>query len=274
MVQKLTRQEFLQNLCSVVASDSAIVGLLDYGSSSEGRADQWSDVDVALFIRDEALSDFGHSWKSWAASLGELLWAYLHEPGHPWAIYNGSPAPLRVDFALHPLSNAATILTWSTAPLSVEAMVLYDASAGEISGYVAQLVGKSKQVEATPELYEHLCGDFWDYLLMAYSKYQRDQEWVARFMYQIALESLLRLLRIETGDLSRLDSTAGGWNVMQIITPTRQAQLKACVAGSNLISAFQAAALLGREVCVAVGAIYGWQTPQKLADHVVELVSR
>jgi hypothetical protein len=231
-------------------------------------------VDVALFIRDEALPDFEHNWQSWAASLGELLWAYLHEPRHPWAIYNGSPAPLRVDFALHPLSNAATILSWPTAPLSVETMVLYDASAGEISGYVAELVGKSKQVEATPELYERLCGDFWDYLLMAYSKYQRDQEWVARFMYQIALESLLRLLRIESGDLSRLDSTAGGWNVTQILAPIRQAQLQECIAGASLISAFQAAALLGREVCAAVGATYGWETPQKLAAQVVELVSR
>jgi hypothetical protein len=273
MVQKITRQEFLQNLCTVVAADPAIVGLLDYGSSSEGRADQWSDVDVALFIRDEALPDFSQRWKSWAASLGELLWAYLHEPGHPWAIYNGSPAPLRVDFALHPLSNAATILSWFTTPLSVEAMVLYDGSAGEIRGYVAELVGKSKQVAATPELYERLCGDFWDYLLMAYSKYQRGQEWVARFMYQIALESLLRLLRIETGDLSRLNSTAGGWNVLHTLAPTRQAQLKECVAGTDLASAFQAAALFGREVCAVVGATYGWETPQKLAEQVVELVS-
>lgn len=32
--------------------DPRISGVLDYGSRSEGRDDEWSDVDIAVFIRD------------------------------------------------------------------------------------------------------------------------------------------------------------------------------------------------------------------------------
>jgi hypothetical protein len=62
--------------CAVVDSaqrDQRIIGVLDYGSSSEGRPDPWSDVDLALFIRDEELDDFTCGWKDRAEQFGRLL---------------------------------------------------------------------------------------------------------------------------------------------------------------------------------------------------------
>ena len=41
-------------LTAVAESDDRIVGLIDYGSTAEGRGDRWSDLDVAVYLRDEA----------------------------------------------------------------------------------------------------------------------------------------------------------------------------------------------------------------------------
>lgn len=89
--------------CLIAAAerDQRIVGIVDYGSSSEGRADEWSDIDVALFIRDADFDEFERAWKDWAAQFGALLLAYVGGVGHPWAVYDTQPLPLRIDFAFH-----------------------------------------------------------------------------------------------------------------------------------------------------------------------------
>ena len=70
------RTMLLEQLIAAAERDPRIVGLLDYGSSSEGRADAWSDVDVALIIRDTDLEQFEVEWKHWASQFGPLLLAW------------------------------------------------------------------------------------------------------------------------------------------------------------------------------------------------------
>ncbi len=77
MSEPMTRAIMQQRLIEAARTDERIMGLLDYGSSSLGRADEWSDIDVSLFIRDEDCAAFKRDWKSWAAQLGELLLAYI-----------------------------------------------------------------------------------------------------------------------------------------------------------------------------------------------------
>ncbi len=56
------RAALLRRLRETVERDERIVGLVDYGSGGEGRLDEWSDFDVALFIRDADLDAFGRDW--------------------------------------------------------------------------------------------------------------------------------------------------------------------------------------------------------------------
>ena len=88
-----TRNTFVSQLVAAAEGDPQIVGLVDYGSSSQGRADAWSDVDVALFVRDPDLEPFEASWKQWASQFGTLLLAYIGGVGHPWAVYDAVPIP-------------------------------------------------------------------------------------------------------------------------------------------------------------------------------------
>ena len=89
------RAAIRQRLIATARQDPRIVGLVDYGSSSEGRADAWSDLDVALFLRDADLPAFEHDWVAWAGQFGPLLLAYRGGVGHPWPVYAAAPLPLR-----------------------------------------------------------------------------------------------------------------------------------------------------------------------------------
>src|SRR5712692_7429615 len=101
MPNTLTRTSMIQRLIAAAKDDSRIVGLVDYGSSAEGRADEWSDIDVAVFVRDDEFVEFERDWISWASQFGQLLLAYVSGVGHAWTVYEATPIPLRVDFAFH-----------------------------------------------------------------------------------------------------------------------------------------------------------------------------
>ena len=75
MPESSARAAMLHRIVAAAEADQRIVGLVDYGSSGEGRAYEWSDVDVALFIRDEDLAAFEAGWVAWAGQFGRLLLA-------------------------------------------------------------------------------------------------------------------------------------------------------------------------------------------------------
>ena len=157
------RTQIGQALLDYSVQSPHIVGMLDYGSSSEGRADALSDLDIALFIRDEALFEFEQHWKTWAAQFGSVLLAYIGGFGYPWVVYDAEPLPLRVDVAFQRASELDTVLAWPNAPSSVDAMLLYDKTNGQLASYVKQLVGQSLAPTDRKQSFESSCGDFWYY---------------------------------------------------------------------------------------------------------------
>src|SRR3712207_1850739 len=94
-----------KRLIQAAESDPRIVGVVSDGSASVGRDDEWSDIDVSVFIRDADYDAFGRDWVGWAKQFGDLLLAYISRVGHPWTVYAAEPVPLRVDFDFHPESD-------------------------------------------------------------------------------------------------------------------------------------------------------------------------
>lgn len=92
-MQTNARAVFLMRLIEGVQADERIVGLLQGGSGSEGRADQWSDVDVFLFVRDTDMEVFLQDWKRWIESCGRLLLAYNpdEQAWIAWTIFHVDP---------------------------------------------------------------------------------------------------------------------------------------------------------------------------------------
>lgn len=256
--------------------DPRIVGVVDYGSSSEGRADEWSDVDVALFLRDADFDDFERGWKGWAAQFGSLLLAYVGGVGHPWAVHDARPLPLRVDFAFHRESGMDVMLRWPNAPVSAAAMVCYDETGGRLTGYAQRLVGQPLGPTDLKQAFESVCGDFWDYTLRTFGRLKRGQTWAARYDFDcILLGNLHALLRLEAGQVARWRASSSAVGIEQVISHERLERLNSCIPGAEaegLRRAFLSAALLAYEVCAATARANGWEWPQRLAERTLSVL--
>ena len=273
MAEALTQATMICSLIEAAQRDPRIVGLADYGSSSEGRNDAWSDIDLAVFLRDGDYEAFAHEWKGWAAQFGPLLLAYISGVGHPWTVYEARPVSLRVDFAFHRESAIEEMLTWPNAPARVEAMVWYDATADRLTSCARQLVGQSLAPADLATTYEQICGDYWYYVLRTLGKVERQDGWAARYEFNVIITGLLHaLLRIEAGALERWRASESASGIEHVLTPRRLTQLNACIPEPGLTSVHQAlikAAELGYEVCTALRTTYGWPWPDALADRTL-----
>jgi hypothetical protein len=159
------RDRVKRQIVQAAQEDPRIVGVIDYGSTGHGGGDVWSDLDVMLFIREAELEAFEAGWRAWAAHFGPLLLAYVGGVGHPWAVYDAQPLPLRVDFDVRPASGVDELVALPLAPVSVEAMVWYDATPGVLSARVAEIVGRSLAPADLRATFTRVCGDFWTYQL-------------------------------------------------------------------------------------------------------------
>ncbi len=272
----LNRQTMLRALHDAVTADSRIAGLVDYGSSSEGRADEWSDVDVALFIRDADLDAFEASWKAWAAQFGDLLLAFPGVADHPWAIYDAEPLPLRVDFNFWPVSAIDEMLTWPNSPASVDAMVLYDDMGGAIRANAAKLVGRDLGVANPAATFERVSGGFWYYLLRTETARRRGEHWSARWGYTTMVTgNLCALLRLEAGATDRWQASDAAAGIERVLTTSRRAELDLCIPGPNerdLPPAMLHAAQLGAAACAVLGERHGWPWPERLAFRMIRML--
>lgn len=262
-----------RRLVAEAARDSRVVGVVDYGSSGEGRGDEWSDVDVALFIRDPDMEEFERGWKSWAARFGALMLAYVGGVGHPWAVYDARPLPLRVDFAFHPESSLEVILTWPNSPASAESFVLYDATGGRLKGLAQKLVGQSLGPRDVEKAFEAVCGDFWYYVLRTLVRVKRGQEWAARFDFNfILVGNLQALLRLEAGALERWRASSSAVGIEHAIDAERLGRLNACIPGEGVAELRRVmldAARLAFDACAATAERNTWAWPRELAERVV-----
>ena len=276
MPESAARAALVRRLRAAAVADPRIVGLLDYGSGGKGRLDEWSDLDVEVFIRDADLKAFAADWQTWAARLGPLLLAYRGHIGHPWAVYDADPTPLRVDFDLHPVSALPEIARWPSSFASLEEAVLYDSS-GELTAVAAPLVRRFLRPDDLQHEFAVACGDFWYYLLYVQSKLRRGAVWVARPVYHVeVLEPLLRLLRIEADALEWWRGSPGGLEIEQTVSPARLARLETCVpgaGGAGMQAVLLPVALLGRDLCAALARRHGWDWPHQLADRCVTLLT-
>lgn len=271
------RARLIRQLTDAAAQDTRVVSLIDYGSSSETRADRWSDVDLALFIRDADLDAFERDWQRWAAQWGTLLLAYVGGIGHPWTVYDAQPIPLRVDFAFHRASEYTKMLSWPNAPSSASAMVLYDGSDGTFIRTAQQLVGRSLGPPDAQQAFNSVCGDLWYYFLRTWTRLLRDQQWAARYdFHHILLGNLIALLRFEAGALERWQGSSAAVDIERVISAQRLAQLDACIPAPGLAGlrrAFARTAQLGYDVSAAVADVHGWSWPQQLAARIRDIVA-
>lgn len=264
-----TRSQIRAHIVRVAESEPRITGCLDYGATGHGSGDQWSDIDLALFIRDEALDSFEATWQSWATQFGPLLLAYTSFVGHPWAVYDTGAAPLRVDFSFKRDSSIPELGALPLSPLNAQEMVLYDGTAGALTRAVTQLVGRSLEPPDIEEAFTQASGDFFTMLLRCHARMMRGHFWAARNdFHAVILPRLMALLRVESGATDRWLASNAADKIEEAVGEHRLLTLRACLPNSedrDLARAMLAAAELGSAVCASMNQTHGWAWPELLA---------
>lgn len=280
MSQTNARIHFRQRLIEAVQSDERTVGLLQGGSGSEERADQWSDLDVFLYVRDADLEAFLQEWKRWIESCGHLLMAYHPEDQADiaWTIFHADPVPLRVDFRFIPASQIESVRIWPTSPRSLKDIILDDKTKGELSEAAGSLIGRSQKLLDTQQesTFEQYCNRMWYFLHSAFCKLERGDQWYARISFHLAvLDSLIALLKLESGAVERWLASFPSWKLERVLSPTRLEQLDTCIplpGAEGLKQAMLNTALLGRDVCETLATQNKWSWPRAAGEEVIRMI--
>ena len=272
-----TREEIKGRILKAIDADARVVGCLDYGATGHGEGDQWSDLDLALFIREKDLAAFESEWPAWAGQFGELLLAYTSFVGHPWAVYESGDSPLRVDFSFKPDSFIPQLKNLPLSPGDPKQMILYDETGGELATAVSHLIGHSLEPPDLQAAFIQACGDFWTMLLRSHTRVLRRQYWAARTDYHaLVLPNLCALLRILNGATGKWQASNPTDGLENALNQEELARLKECIPDRDdrdLLRAMREAAEFGIQTCTKISEDRGWGWPQKLAQEACALLS-
>lgn len=271
--QSHARSQLLRCILDHARHDGRVLAVLDYGSTSEGRGDAWSDIDLALSISPDAWDNFRVSWEAWLAECGTVLLGFIAFTGHPWAVLATNAAPVRVDLHLYggpPDTDLPSALAlWPNAPRSADDMLLFDRE-GTLGADVERIVGRSLGPEDLASTVTSVTANFWYYVHRTWSKLQRGTGWDVRWNISTVLTgNLCALLRLESGEIDRWTASDAASDIEQAISEDRLRQLNRCIPGpgmASLVEAFREIIDLGAEVSALLAARYGVSWPDELGQ--------
>ena len=272
-----SRERLFLSLLQSCRDDDRVVGVIDYGSGGHGRADEWSDIDAAVFLQDGAYDAFVGDWRAWAARLEALLFAYVGRFGH-WAMFEGDDMPLRVDLDFIREPEIQQITAWPLAPTSVEQMVLYDGTGGILTSIIRSIVGRVDQPDNRPRAFHAVLGDFWYFSLFCCSKLGRGETWVARIVFHSqVLDNLALLLRLEAGAVDRWEGAHAAIGLENSISDSRRIELEACTpkpGREGLLVALESSCAVAATVSRDVALRLGVEFPERLVAEVSAAIAR
>lgn len=265
-----------ERVIDAVLGDARVRGLLDYGSRSEGRDDEWSDVDLAVFIRDEDYEAFERDWTAWAAEFGPLLLAFVGDIGNRWVVYDRAPQPLRADYHLHRASAAQgnELERWPNAPLTVEHMLLVDKD-GALRPPVERMIGRDLGPPDPRHRTKLVIAGFWYYAVRTWCKLQRGPTWGVRFDFSFIMHgNLMAILRLEAGRTERWTASDAAADIERDISAERLSALNDCIPTpdpASLASALGRIVRLGALASAGAGQRFDQPWPEALARRMIEL---
>lgn len=173
-------------------ADHRIMGVLMFGSFPIGEGDVYSDIEFALFIRDDAFTDFDQH--SWLSAISPVDAYFPDDFGHHTALFE---IGVRGEFHFKRTSEMPIFASWQGHGWfpSLASAVLLDRT-GELSKYASALVG-GPPPRGGPPLVEGLVLNLINLMLFGTNLLNRGEVARAWALLGRAHENRLKLVRLD-----------------------------------------------------------------------------
>ncbi len=188
----MVQQQMIERFRRVSLTDDRVTAALMFGSFAVGEGDDFSDIEFALFIRDETFRDFDQ--RSWLEGIDPVAAYFQDDFGHRTALFENG---IRGEFHFLRASELPTVASWQGHGWfpSLEAAVVLDRT-GELSRYASVLVGGPPTREGA-DLVEGLCLNLINLALLGANLLNRGEFARAWALLGRTHENLLKLIRIK-----------------------------------------------------------------------------
>jgi lincosamide nucleotidyltransferase len=174
--------------------DERVTGALMFGSFTTGEGDAFSDIESAVFIRDDAFESFGQ--RAWLDAVSPVAAYFPDDFGHHTALFENG---VRGEFHFMRASDVSVVAGWwgyGWFP-SLDAAVLLDRT-GELSRHASALVG-GPPARGGAALVEGLASNLLNLTLLGANLLNRGEFARAWALLAKAHENLLKLVRLHEG---------------------------------------------------------------------------
>ena len=259
---RLPQAAMIERLRQICRQDERVVAAMLYGSFTLNEADEFSDIDAALFFVDERLAEVDQA--AWVGQIAPVEFYYRNEYGNGVAIFNNL---VRAEFHFDRAADMHTLATWRGNAWfpSLAATVLVDRT-GQLAQHLEPLIGPPAS-RATAHDVQFLCDGFLNWCLFGTNVLARGELARSLEIMNLIHDSLLRMARLQ-------ERTAERW-----ITPTRALErelspaayerFQACTASLDraaLWTAYLSAWQWGNELMAVLAARHAVALPAALMD--------
>lgn len=218
----LVQEQLIARARELAQRDERVDGLLLYGSFAAGEGDEHSDVDLYVYVDDQAFDSFDEGL--WLRELATVELSYRNEYGITTVIFEGS---IRGEFHFEPTSSIPRLAqmmpgTWLT---STQNCVLYDPT-GALTETLTDFLDVLPDRSSAASM-EFLASSVTNWLLMVDNLRRRGEHARALdFLHRQVHPHLLRLVRVA-------EDTTGNWlsparRLEDDISPSSYQRFQAC----------------------------------------------
>jgi lincosamide nucleotidyltransferase len=188
---ELLQQRMIERFREVCHADERIVAVLMFGSFTTGEGDVFSDIEFAIFIRDDAFDTLDQ--RSLLAAVSPVAAYFPDDFGHHTALFENG---VRGEFHFMCASEVDVVASWQGYGWfpTLDSAVVLDRS-GELSNYVRALVGGPPSREGT-DLMESLALNLISLMLFGANLLNRGEYARAWALLGKAHENLLKMVRL------------------------------------------------------------------------------
>jgi lincosamide nucleotidyltransferase len=264
----MLQREMITRFREACRADERVSGALMFGSFTTGEGDAFSDIEFALFIRDDAFEGFGQ--RAWLDAVSPVAAYFPDDFGHHTALFENG---VRGEFHFMRASDVSVVAGWRGSGWfpSLDAAVLLDRT-GELSRHAAALVG-GPPARGGAALAEGLALNLLNLMLLGANLLNRGEYARAWALLARAHENLLKLVRLREGTTDHWPTPSR--SLEGDLTAAAYRRYVTCTAGAQpgaLCAAYRESWRWGRELFETVAGPPAVILPAAVIAHVERLL--